>query len=387
MSQPRTGTNTQRRWHITTSQGELSARVLIQATGPMSEPVIPALPGLDRFQGTMFHSARWNHDHAIDGKRVAVIGTGASGVQLVPPVQARAARLTVFQRTAPWILPRLQWRTSRVERALYRRFPITQRLVRGAFFTLNEGLVIALRRPRLMAPAERLLWRRAQRQVGDPRLLAKVRPRHRLGCKRLIASTDYYSALTQPNVEVVTGGIRELREHSIVTDDGVEHELDTIVWATGFHMTDPPFARRVRGRGGQVLADVWRREGFHALRGTTVPGFPNHFLMIGPNSGTGSNSMVFVIESQVRYVLDGLRALAADPSACLEPRRDAEARYNARIAERLDGTVWLSGCSNHYQDATGRTSAIWPDSMLRFRAATRRVDLDEYALGETVAAD
>ena len=372
----------ERRWRIATSDGEIGARALVAAAGPISEPVIPAYPGLDRFQGISFHSAHWDdEEREIDGRRVAVIGTGATGVQIVPAIQPRVAQLTLFQRTAPWVLPRLQWRTSHRERALYRRLPIAQRAVRSAFFMLNEGLVLGFRRPRTMAPAERLLWWRVKRQVRDARLLAKLRPPHRLGCKRLLASNDYYPALDQPNVDVETAGIRSLRERSIVTEDGAEHEVDVIVWATGFHMTDPPFAERVRGRGGLTLADLWRREGFHALRGTTVPGFPNYFMMIGPNSGTGSNSMVFVIESQVRYVLDCLRALAADARHALEPRRDADARYNAHVAGRLRGTVWLSGCANHYQDATGRTSAIWPDSMLRFRAVTRRLDLDEYELG------
>ena len=370
----------QRRWHITTSQGELSARVLIQATGPMSEPVIPALPGLDRFQGTMFHSARWNHDHAIDGKRVAVIGTGSSGAQIIPAIQPRVARLVLMQRTPAWVAPKLQRRTTAPERWFYRKFPAAQRSARVALFAMYESLVLALRHPRLMRAIGRAIWSLGRMQIRDPELRRKLRPTTEMGCKRMVRSNDFYPALGQPNVDVVNSPIAEIAERSIVAADGTRHDVDTIVFATGFRVSDPPILERIRGKAGLPLSEVWKREGTRALRGTTVAGCPNLFILVGPNTGTGNNSLVFMIESQVAYVLDALRTMSARGLATVEPRTEAVTSYNERVQSLLAGTVWQTGCSSYYFDRDGRNVVLWPDFMFRFRRETRAFDADEYLL-------
>ena len=368
------------RWRIETSAGDLEAQALVLGTGPLSDAAIPDLPGLERFEGTTFHSATWDHDHALEGERVAVVGTGASAIQFVPKIAPRVGRLHVFQRTAPWIMPRPDRPLKGWERRLYRVLPAAQLLMRAGIYWARESFVFGFRNPRIMRRAERLALRHLQRQVRDPQLRRKLTPSYRMGCKRVLISNDYLPALGRGNVEVVTDAIREVRPRSIVTADGTEREVDTIIFGTGFHVTDMPAAERVRGRDGRTLAEHWQGSP-QAHMGSMVAGYPNLFFLVGPNTGLGHNSIVFMIESQVNYVLDALALMRARGAAELDVRPEAQAAYNARIQEQMRGTVWTSGgCASWYLDANGRNTTLWPTFTWPFRTRTRRLEPAEYEL-------
>jgi cation diffusion facilitator CzcD-associated flavoprotein CzcO len=368
-------------WRLETSQGSLRAHVLVSGIGALSDPSVPDIPGLESFEGTVFHSAQWDHDHALEGERVAVVGTGASAIQFVPRIAPRVGRLHVFQRTPPWIMPHTDRPVSRFERFLFRRLPFTQRLLRSGIYFIREALVLGLAvDTRLMAGLERVGRAHLRRQLPDRELRRKLRPRYRLGCKRILISNDYYPALARDNVEVVTDGIREVRPRSIVTADGAEREVDTIILGTGFHVTDMPAAEHLHGRGGVSLAQQWQGSP-QAYLGATIAGFPNLFMLLGPNTGLGHNSVVFMIEAQIAYVMDCLRTMDERGVRAVEIRAEAQAAYNARVQEQLEGTVWnAGGCRSWYLDANGRNSTLWPSFTWRFWRRTRRFDPDEYRL-------
>jgi cation diffusion facilitator CzcD-associated flavoprotein CzcO len=368
----------EQRWFLRTSSGPLSVRVLIIAAGPLSEPAVPHLDGLERFEGKTFHSAAWDHDHDLTGERVAVIGTGASAIQFVPRIQPRVERLHVFQRTAPWVLPRRARRLSRFERALYRRMPAAQRVMRAGIYWARELYAIPLLRASL-APLTRRLGRSyLRRQVRDPKLRRKLTPGYAPGCKRILISNDYLPSLANPNVEVVTDGIAEVRERSIVTADGQEREVDTIIFGTGFRVTDFPIAERVRGRAARRLADVWQGSP-RAHRGTAVAGFPNMFFLLGPNTGLGHTSVVVMAEAQAGYVIEALRDMRVRAAGTLEVRPQAQQRWNAELQKAMRGTVWTAGgCASWYIDRTGANTTLWPGYTFRFRRLVRRFDAESY---------
>jgi cation diffusion facilitator CzcD-associated flavoprotein CzcO len=373
-----------RRWRLRTSRGDLTARVLVAGAGPLSEPRLPDIPGVDRFEGTAFHSAAWRHDHDLAGEHVAVVGTGASAVQLVPHVQRRAAHLTVFQRTPAWVMPRRDRRIGRAERALYRRAPAVQRFLRSSIYWGRESWILGFAvRPDLMRVAERMALRHLQKQVPDAKLRAQLTPRYRLGCKRVVLENDFYPALQRPNAALVTDPIVEILPRGIMTaaPDGTrtEHPVDTIVFATGFHVTDPPIAEGVFDGAGRSLAERWRESGMSALHGTTVAGFPNLFLLVGPNTGLGHTSIVLMIEAQVAYLLDALRRMDATRIDAIEPRPEVQEAHNARLQRRLARTVWnAGGCASWYLDERGRNTTLWPTFTFTFRRRLRRCDLGEY---------
>ena len=366
-------------WRIETAQGPVTASVLVMAQGALSDPLVPDLPGLASFEGPAFHSSRWDHGCDLAGKRVAVVGTGASAIQFVPAIQPTVGRLHLFQRTPPWIIPRHDRALTRAERGLFRRVPPAQKAVRGAIWLLREASLYGFRHPRAMRLVERLALRHLRRGVPDPALRAKLTPRFTLGCKRVLLSNDYYPALTRPNVEVVTERIAEVRPSSIVTADGVEREVDAIVFGTGFRPTDPPLAHHVRGRDGRTLTEVWEGSP-KAHVGTTVAGFPNLFLLMGPNTGLGHTSVIYMLEAQIEHLLGALAHMRRHRLAALEPRPEVQAAYVATVDARMEGTVWTSGgCASWYLDATGRNSTLWPDSTWRFRRRVARFDPREYA--------
>jgi cation diffusion facilitator CzcD-associated flavoprotein CzcO len=367
------------RWEIRTSRGELTADVLVNAGGALSEPRDPDIPGLERFTGTSFHSAKWDHDHDLAGERVAVIGTGASAIQFVPAIQPEVGKLHLFQRTAPWVIPRFDHQITRAEHTLL-RIPGMPKAVRETLYWLLESRVVGFRRPRLMKLADRVARWHLKRQVGDRELRRKLLPGYIMGCKRILISDDYYPSLTHDNVEVVTDPIAEVRERSIVTQDGTEREVDTIVFGTGFSVTKQPIAKRIRGKDGRTLDEHWATT-MRAYKGTTVPGFPNFVIMTGPNTGLGHNSMVYMIESQLEYVLDCLRTVKARGARSFEVKPDAVERYNAALDRAMDGTVWTAGqCQSWYLDDTGRNTTLWPSYSYAYRRITRRFDPDAYEL-------
>src|SRR5215208_6734219 len=371
----------EQRWRVETDRGDLRARVLVSAAGALSDPKTPEIEGLERFQGHTFHSAQWDHDYAVEGKRVAVIGTGASAIQFVPAIAPAVAQMHVFQRTAPWIMPHTDRPIPPHERALYRRFPLLQRLLRGGIYSARELLVLGfVKEPRLMKLVERLARKHMDRQISDPELRRKVEPGYTIGCKRILPSNQWYPALGRDNVELVTDGVAEVRERSIVTGAGEEIEVDAIIFGTGFNVTDMPVAKYVRGRGGRTLDEHWEGSP-RAHFGTTVPGFPNLFMLLGPNTGLGHSSMVYMIESQVAYVMDALKAMRRRGAATAEVKAEAVRDFVEDLDEKMQDTVWNTGCSSWYLDDTGRNATLWPDWTFAFRRRTARFDESEYEIG------
>jgi cation diffusion facilitator CzcD-associated flavoprotein CzcO len=368
-------------WRIETTAGPLTARFLVSAAGPLSDPHVPAIPGLDRFGGTVFHSATWDHGHDLTGRNVAVIGTGASAIQFVPQIQPVAGHVRVFQRTPPWIIPRRDRRISPAEHWLFRHVPGTQKIARSGIYWARETFAVGfVKNPQIMKRVEGMARHHMHRQVSDPALRAKLTPRYRLGCKRVLISSDYYPALTQPNVSLVTDGITEIREKSVVTADGTVHEADTIIFGTGFHVSDFPIAQRVYDAGGTSLAGRWSSEPA-AYRGTTVTGFPNLFVLTGPNTGLGHSSQVFMIEAQITYIASALAHARRHGTIRLEVRPDAQAAYDRAVQEKMRRTVWVTGgCRSWYLAPDGRNVALWPDFTWVYAWQTRRFDAASYDL-------
>ncbi|MFE4538842.1 flavin-containing monooxygenase [Streptomyces scopuliridis] len=372
------------RWEIETSRGTLTADVVVSATGPLSDPKIPEIPGLAGFPGKVFHSARWDHGYDLRGKRVAVIGTGASAIQIVPAIQPEVGRLTLFQRTPPWVMPRVDRAISGAERRLHRALPFTGTLRRRLLWGVRELQVQAFtKRPNELGLVESLARANMTKAIKDPALRAKLTPSYRIGCKRILLSSSYYPALTRPNVDLVASGLAEVRGSTLVAADGTETEADAIVFGTGFHVTDMPIAERVVGADGITLAEAWK-DGMQSLRGATAAGFPNWMTIIGPNTGLGNSSMILMIESQLNYMADYLRQLDGlggrrSGSVALGPRPAAVRAWNHRVQERMKRTVWnTGGCTSWYLDEQGRNTVVWPGTTGEFRRATREVDLAEY---------
>lgn len=365
-------------WRVETSEGLYTAGVLVMASGALSEPRVPHLPGFENFEGRSFHSARWAHDYDLTGRRVAVIGTGASAVQFVPEIQPLVERLHVFQRTPPWVMPRTERAFTERERRRFRRFPVLQRGERAAIYAFRELFVFGFRHLRVSRLIRRIALRHLVRAVPDPALRAKLTPTYEIGCKRIIVSNDYLPAVTRANVEVVTAGVAEVRAHSIVDTEGVERDVDAIIFGTGFRVTDQPLAGHVRGRGGVTLEEVWRGSP-RAHLGTTVNGFPNLFILLGPNTGLGHTSVVYMIEAQIEHLMSALDFMGRRGVAVIEPRAEAQAAFVGEVGRRMEGTVWVAGrCASWYLDRTGRNSTIWPDFTWRFRRRVARLDPAEY---------
>jgi cation diffusion facilitator CzcD-associated flavoprotein CzcO len=347
----------------------------------LSEPSIPEIPGLDAFEGAVFHSAAWDHDHDLGGERVAVIGTGASAVQFVPRIQPEVGALRVFQRTPSWVMPDMDRPISDFERRLFRRVPAAQRLVRAGIYLAHEATVFGTIVDRRLSKGLELIARRhLRRQVADPELRAKLTPSYTIGCKRITLSNAYYPALTQPNVELVTEPIREVRAGSIVTADGVERELDTIILGTGFKVHDNPGFARIRGRDGRTMGDAWQGSP-RAYLGATIAGFPNLFLLVGPNSAGGYNSIVFTTEAHVNYAIGAIRAMERHNLRAVEVRPEVYDEFNREADRRLRASVWnRGGCESWYLDANGRNGVWWPGFMTGLWRRTRRFDARDYYL-------
>ncbi|GAB3932082.1 NAD(P)/FAD-dependent oxidoreductase [Kribbella albertanoniae] len=366
-------------WRIRTDQGDFVAQFMLSGMGPLAEPSVPKLPGIEDFEGEVFHSARWNHDLDLAGRKVAVIGTGASAIQFVPAIQPEVEELHLFQRTPPWVMPRPDRKISATEKAVYRRFPLVQKAVRAAIYWGRESMVLGFAKlPAIMKQAQKVAEKHLQHQIRDPKLRAKVTPDFTLGCKRVLISDDYYPALARPNVDVITDGVAEVTPTGIVDSAGVKREVDTIIYGTGFRVTDLPVMDMVHGRDGLSLRDAWA-DGMEAHLGTAVAGFPNFFLLIGPNTGLGHSSMVFMIESQIAYILDALREIDAKGLREVEVRPEVQRAFVDGVRTSMKNTIWTrGGCTSWYLDAQGRNTTLWPSFTFRFRQLTRRFDADEY---------
>lgn len=361
-------------------QPDLEVDVVVGATGGLSRPVSPDFAGLESFEGTVFHSARWRHDVALDGLRVGLVGTGASAIQIGPAIASTVGALTVFQRTAPWILPRDSSEYSPLAKAAFARVPALGWLHRQQiYWTLEARATAFLHEPRLLQLAEGIAHRHIRRGVRDPALRQKVTPTYRMGCKRILMSNTWYPMLERPNVSLQTEGIERVEPRGIRTRDGRLHELDAIVMATGFQAADAAAPFPVAGRGGAQLETLWATDAM-AYKGTTVGSFPNLFLIVGPNTGLGHSSMIFMIESQVAYVLSAIETMRRDDLASVEVRPEAVEAWNVDIQRKLGRTVWESGCAAWYRSSSGRNTTLWPGFTWQFRLATRKFDSDRYVV-------
>jgi cation diffusion facilitator CzcD-associated flavoprotein CzcO len=355
----------------------LVARTLILGAGALHLPALPDLPGRDRFAGRAFHSARWDNSYPLDGKRVAVIGTGASAIQFVPQIAPRVAQLSVFQRTPPWILPKSDRPIGRRERWVFEHIPGAHWLRRTALYWLLESRVLGFAfAPWINRLAERIVGRHLTRSVADPVLRDKLTPHYRLGCKRVLISSDYYPALTRDNVELVTDEIAAIEPTGVRSRDGALREVDAIIYGTGFKVAEYLSAMQIVGTGKRELNEVWRSSLRNYL-GITVSGFPNLFLMFGPNTGLGHNSMIFMIEAQARYAVQAVRALRRNALASLEVRSSVEQAFRAEMTRRLKGTVWATGCRSWYLGPDGDV-VLWPGFTFDYWRRTRRIDLRDY---------
>jgi cation diffusion facilitator CzcD-associated flavoprotein CzcO len=363
------------RWHVSTTAGTFAARYLITGVGALVEPSLPDIPGIGSFGGTIMHSARWDGSWQAAGRRVAVVGTGASAIQIVPSIQPQVRHLTVFQRTAPFVVPHTNHRVKRQVRALYRMVPASQRASRAAIYWMRELLVLGfVKNPKILKRAE-VAWRKhMEGAIADPAMRAQLTPTYALGCKRVLPSNDYYPALAKDNVSLVSEKIIEFRPDAVVTADGAEHPVDTVILATGFRVTDNPTFAKVTGKKGETLADAFGS----TYLGTVVPGFPNYFQLTGANTGLGHSSMLLMIESQLNYIADGIAKTHG--RGAFEVRPEVAAAYNAELQRKLPGTVWGSGCSSWYLDSEGRNLTLWPGFTFDFRRRTREFRTSDFTI-------
>ncbi|MCG6167240.1 NAD(P)/FAD-dependent oxidoreductase [Leptospira sp. FAT2] len=373
-------------WHVTSTNGNsFKCKSLINGSGGLSRPVLPDIPGLKKFKGKMFHSARWDHSYDLNNKTVGVIGTGASAIQIVPAIQPSVKKLHLFQRTAPWVIAKPDRAISGTERWLFRFFPPAQRLFRLAIYWMLEFRVIAFTiHPGLMRILEAFAKSYLKKQIKNPELRRKVTPNFTIGCKRVLISNEYYGALQKPNVIVNTTAIQEIRENGIVTKDGTEHPIDALILATGFQAAEAMSPFEVKGLNGNDLNDAWKN-GAEAYLGTTVSGFPNFFLIVGPNTGLGHSSMVLMIESQIHYVLQCILSMRKKKLKFINVLKQAQDKYNQAIQSRLEKSIWnTGGCVSWYRTSSGKNTTLWPGFTFEFRLKTKFVNLSHY---EAVKAD
>ena len=369
-------------WRLETDGGEeVEADVLVCACGQLSRPSVPMIDGLDDFTGPCFHSAEWDHSVDLAGKRVGVVGTGASAIQFVPAIAPEVEQLHVFQRSAPYVVPKKDREHRDWEGRLAERVPAIDLAKRAYIWALFETLIVGFtRNRRAMWYLRRAYERGLREQVTDPELRAKLVPDYELGCKRVLVSDDYYAALARPNVELVTERIESVGAGSVRTGDGAEREVDVLILGTGFRTNEFLAPLEVRGLGGRDLNEAWR-DGAEAYLGITVSGFPNMFILYGPNTNLGVGSIIHMLESQMAYVVGAVVALERSGAAYLDVRPQAQSHFSRDLQERLGGTVWQSGCSSWYVNGAGRNTNNWPGFMSEYRRRTRRVNLGDYMLG------
>lgn len=374
-------------WRIVDHTGrEIAARVVVGAQGPLSRPAWPDIPGMDDFRGAAFHSSRWDHAFDFVGKRVAVIGTGASAIQLTPEIAPKVAHLDLYQRTPPWVVPKPDKAFSNGLKNLFAKAPWLHEAYRRLVYARLEWRAFGFTQyPELLRFLERFAVRHLEAQVPDPALRARLKPDYALGCKRILISQNYYPALCRENVSLVTDGIAEILPGGIRAKDGTERPADCIVYATGFKATEPLAELEVTGLGGRSLAREWAQDGPEAYYGLTVAGYPNFFMLVGPNTGLGHNSIIYMIESQVAYVIDALRLLRAEGADWMDVKPGVQDRFNAGVQARIRKTVWQSGCHSWYQTASGKNVTLWPGYTFEYRAKTRRAHAADYAFARAPA--
>ena len=376
-------------WKIALSNGEsLMSRSVVLAGGPLNRAHIPEITGRDRFDGPAFHSSQWDTRVKVKGKRIGVIGTGASAIQLVPELAKEAEQVYVFQRTPPWVIPKPDRKIGSFERKLYRWFPALQRLHRNWIFFRLDTLVGGFHGNKFLNNFTKgVALKHIRKSIQDPKLREWVTPDYAPGCKRILVSNEYYPSLEQANVELIPAAVAEIGTHTLVTESGVEKEVDMIVYATGFNVADVLTYIKIYGKEGRELHEHWEEVGISAYKGTTIAGYPHFFMLLGPNTGLGHNSVVHIEESQITYIMDCLDHVDRAAPGYWDVNLDIQEAYNEAIQERLKGTVWQSGgCVSWYQNKEGKNPTIWPGSNRAFRKETQAVNPADYTLvqGEKV---
>ncbi|WP_166260158.1 flavin-containing monooxygenase [Marinobacter salicampi] len=371
-------------WQLTTADGSsFNATVLVTATGQLNQPAYPNIAGKDEFKGKLFHSARWDHDYDLTGKRVAVIGTGASAIQFVPEIVGKVKHLTLFQRSAAWVIPKPDRKFFGWEHWLFKHIPFHDRAYRALIYWKNESRALAF--TRFNALLELFSWlakREIRKQVRDPGKKEKLVPDYKIGCKRILISNDWCKAMDQDHLDIETVGIKKISAKGVITQDDRLHEVDAIIFGTGFKATDFLSPISIRGIDGLDLNDAWRT-GAEAYKGITVAGFPNLFMLYGPNTNLAHNSILFMLESQVAYVMSAIRLLQDKQlKVAMNVKADRQSTYVNGIQARLEGSVWQSGCTSWYKNEHGRNTVNWPGFTFTYRLATRSVDPTDYEFRE-----
>ncbi len=369
-------------WSITLENGQtVTARALVSGAGALHLPAYPNIKGLESFQGRAFHSSEWDESLDLAGRNVGIIGTGASAIQILPAIAPKANHVTLFQRTPAWVLPRMDRAFSERTKKLFRALPPLQRVLRrGIYMRLEMGALGFLGNRKLMTRVEKLALSYLEKTVADPDLRTKLTPDYQIGCKRILLSDDYYQALNRANISLVTDPIDHATANGLVTAGGKEHALDTIIYATGFRANEPLAEIEIKGRGGHTLAHEWRY-GAEAFYGISVAGFPNFFMLLGPNTGLGHNSIIFMIEAQTRYIMHCLQWLLREGADEVDIRRNTQREFNKKLKTQMARTVWQSGCRSWYLNANGTNSTIWPGFTFSYWWHTRQPDPHDYVIG------
>jgi cation diffusion facilitator CzcD-associated flavoprotein CzcO len=366
-------------WTLTTTQGrKIKTKVVVAATGALNKPAYPNIQGLDNFKGVKFHTAEWDHSFDLKGKSVAVIGTGASAIQVVPGIAPTVGRLSLFQRTPPWVMPKFDHAIGPIKKWSYSHIPLTQNIARKSVYLFGELVTpIFLRDSFLSRAAESLGKRFIRSQIKSANLQAKVTPDYRIGCKRVLLSDDYYAALNGSNVEVVSDGIKEVTADGIITEQGEKKVVDAIIMATGFKVPVASAPFDVYGLNGRDLNKEWA-QGSEAYKGISVTGYPNFALIMGPNTGPGNTSVIFYIESQINYIMKFLNRLNVANIAFMDVQPEAQKEFVKMIDERMEKTVWTSGCQSWYLTENGRNTSLWPGFSSEYRMKTSFFESSKY---------
>ena len=372
-------------WELISKKKEkLYSNVVIFGNGPLHIPSLPDIAGIKDFKGEIFHSAAWNHDYDLNGKNVCVIGTGASAIQFVPEIQPKVKNLFLMQRTAPWVLPKPDGEFTSIQHSLFEKIPFIQKLNRDFIYYLNEAQLIGfMYEDRILKLGEKIGMRHMKKNIKDETLRKKLTPSYRLGCKRVLMSNNYYQALAQPNLDVVTDGIATFTKDSVITGDRKERKIDAIIMGTGFHVADSFQFYDLHGKNG-VRAKNAFKDGPQAYFGSTIHHFPNMFMMLGPNTGLGHNSMIYMIESQTNYVVDAIQKMISQNIRSIEVKEKVQEDFNEEIQRKLKNTIWDSGCKSWYISENGKNYTVWPGFTTEFRKRTKIINLDDYIVEKNI---
>jgi cation diffusion facilitator CzcD-associated flavoprotein CzcO len=365
-------------WVMDTTSGQYLSRTVVFATGPITEAQVPHIDGLDTFTGEMFHSARWNHDYDLTGKRIAVIGTGASAIQFVPRIQPLAKELYVFQRTAPWVLPKPDMNLGQVSKAVMKKVPAIQKTWRQSVATSLNVINFGLRNPSVLKPVNALGKQLLKLQVKDAELLKNVTPNFLVGCKRILFANDYYPALQAQNTQLIPHGLVKIENNTVIASNGERHEVDVIIWGTGFEVSHPPIGKKVTNAKGEVLAELWKDTSPQAYLGTSIENTPNAVLVLGPNVLV-YDSFIGLAEAQLDFIIDGLIKIKFQGITKLSVKPEIIKKHNDLVQKHIKTTVFNSGgCKSYYLDQNGRNFAAWPWSLKKLKQRLTALNLDDY---------